>query len=209
MNHCLFLNVSIQVDWRPGQGVLAQCHMGLAPAENTNTVNNLQIVEGLEDYLNFGTKWELRVSPLRLNTIYPKRQFILYFCLQILFMFSSWYDYWDCSSDKKIQILNPLKWCNHFDKSHQKNSNATLTLDSGLRTVGAGGWRDMADDNEPDQNFTSWRRRCPPPKTRCRSGCEGRPPPGRWRRHPARCSLWCSPAVIQWTEGLVERKTQT
>lgn len=60
------------------------------------------------------------------------------------------------------------------------------------------------DNNEPDHNFTSWRRRCPPPRTRCRSGCVGMPPPGRWRRRPARCSPWCSLVVTQWMGGLAE-----
>lgn len=57
---------------------------------------------------------------------------------------------------------------------------------------------------ELDHNFTSWSRRCPPPRTRCRSGCPGTPLLGRWRVHSGKCWRWCFPAARRCREALRE-----
>ena len=56
--------------------------------------------------------------------------------------------------------------------------------------------------SELDHNFTSWSRRYPPPRTRCRSGCQDTPPLGRWRVHSGICWRWRFPGETRCTGAL-------
>lgn len=178
----------------PSQGILIPCEEKEEHNNAGNTITNTLSVQG---------------SKMRLHDQVESSKFIVY-----VHQGGILFEYFYVSQMLLRAVTAQGQWTNNSvsggwytqftpNKTSQ-NSYLSPVVRHVFRVVGDRGW----NSNEPDHNFTSWRRRCHPPRTRCMWGCRGRPQLGSPAWRLGICSPSGSGEGTQWTVALGEQKAK-